>query len=263
MKRSIIADIKKEQVRRLAAEGKRGDGRNFTDFRELEVKANPIGTAEGSARVKLGKTELIVGVKMHPGTPYPDKVDQGVLITGNELKPMAHQNFDGGQPTPEAIEIARVVDRGIRESNMIDMSDLCITPGEKVWMLFLDIQMLNYDGNAFDAATIGSLVALHSTTVPAKRYGLGEDKKLPINGWPLTVTSVKIDGHILVDPTFTEEEVAETRLTVSIDEKGDIRAMQKGLSGALTYDEIARTLDVTTGIASAIRQGLPGYNKGD
>ena len=43
---------------------------------------------------------------------------------------------------------------------------------------------------------------------------------------------------IVVDPSLDEEDIADTRLTVATDEKGDIRAMQKGLNGSFTPDEI-------------------------
>ncbi len=244
MKKTIIPEIKKEFINKLADEGTREDGRGLSENRKLVFKTGIIGTANGSARLSLGKTEVMVGVKLQIGTPYPDKPDQGVLMTGCELKPMAHPAFDGGAPSMEAVEIARVVDRGIRESGMINLHDFCITPGEKVWMIFLDIQVLNYDGNLFDAATMAGVLALHNTVVPAAANGQKEDYSLPVTLWPLTATLVKIKNNLMTDPTFTEENVADARLTVSIDDNGDIRAMQKGLRGALTYDEVIRALDM-------------------
>ncbi len=256
MSKPIIAEIQKEQIRRLASEGKRMDGRGFEELRNLEVEVNSIGAAEGSARIILGNTDVLVGVKMSVGTPFPDKPNDGVLMTGNELKPMAHQDFSVGPPGPVSIEIARVVDRGIRESKMIDLSKLCIVPGEKVWMVFVDIQVIDYDGNLFDAATLGALLALHNTTVPARKFEVGENHKLPVNGWPLTVTSSKMDDFIMVDPVLLEEQVADARLTVSVDENDFIRAMQKGLSGAFTYEEVVKAVDVAASLTKKLRQKI-------
>ncbi len=256
MKKPLMAEIQKEQIRRLTAEGKRMDGRGFDEFRSLEVELNPIGAAEGSARVKLGKTDVLAGVKMNVGTPFPDKLNEGVLITGSELKPMAHPDFDGGPPGREAIEIARVVDRGIRESNMIDMSKLCIEPGEKVWMVFVDIQVIDFDGNLFDAGTIAALLALHNTLIPTGKFELGDDHPLPVNGWPLMVTSIKVQDHVMVDPTIMEEHVAEARLTISVDENNALRAMQKGLSGAFTYEEVGKAVNVAASLSKELRQKI-------
>jgi exosome complex component RRP42 len=256
MKRTVVPEIKKELIYKLAQRGCREDDRALEEFRPISFETDIIGTAEGSARLKLGKTDVIVGVKLQPGDPYPDKPDQGVLMTGCELKPMAHPGFESGAPSDDSVEIARVVDRGIRESGMMDMHELCIEPGKKVWMVFLDIQVINYDGNLFDAATMAALVAMNSTSVPASRFGLGEDFPLPVNGWPVTTTFVKLRDVLMVDPTITEELASDARFTVSIDDNGHIRAMQKGLKGALIYDEVIRALDIAQKLSLELRTRL-------
>ena len=256
MKKTVIPEIKKELIHKLATEDTREDGRSLLQFRELKFETGIIGTANGSSRLSLGGTEIIVGVKVQVGTPYPDKPDQGVLMTGCELKPMAHPSFQGGAPSEEAIEIARVVDRGIRESGMIDMHKLCIEPEKKVWMIYLDIQVLNYDGNLFDAATMAGVLALHNARVQDINNPEGEKVPLPITSWPLTVTFVKIKDSIMVDPTFTEERIANARLTISMDDNGDIRAMQKGLNGALIYDDAIRAMDTARELTFDLRARL-------
>jgi exosome complex RNA-binding protein Rrp42 (RNase PH superfamily) len=88
------------------------------------------------------------------------------MTTAAELIPMASPDFEAGPPRENAIELARVVDRGIRESEVIEMDKLCILSGKKVWIIFIDIHILDYDGNLFDAASIASLAALLSTKIP-------------------------------------------------------------------------------------------------
>jgi exosome complex component RRP42 len=256
MKRTIIPGIRRELIYRLAQRGCREDDRSPDSLREIKFQLNPIGTAEGSARLQLGKTDVLVGVKVQPGEPYPDKPDQGILMTGCELKPMAHPGFEQGAPSDESVEIARVVDRGIRESGMVDFGKLCIEPGKKVWIVNMDIQAINYDGNMFDAATMASLLALHRTVIPDSRFGLGQDIPLPVGSWPVAVTFFKLKDIIMADPTLVEELAADVRLTFSLDENGHIRAMQKGLKGALTYDEVGRALDTAEKLALDIRSRL-------
>ncbi|MFO7618320.1 MAG: exosome complex protein Rrp42 [Thermoplasmata archaeon] len=256
MKRTIIPEIKKELIYKLAQRGCREDDRSLEEFRPISFETDLISTAEGSARLKLGKTDVLVGVKLQPGEPYPDKPDQGVLMTGCELKPMAHPGFESGAPSDESVEIARVVDRGIRESGMLDMRALCIEPEKKAWLVFIDIQVINYDGNLFDAATMAGLLALHSATVPSSRFGLGEDFPLPVNSWPITTTFVKLKDKLMVDPTCNEELSADARFTVSIDDNGHLRAMQKGLKGALVYDDVIRALDMAQELSLELRTRL-------
>ncbi|MBU2565742.1 MAG: exosome complex protein Rrp42 [Candidatus Thermoplasmatota archaeon] len=250
----MLSKIKRDYICQLAADGKRMDGRKFDETREIKIEKGVAKNAEGSTRVKLGDTTVMVGVKMAPGEPYPDTQDSGVLTTAAELIPLASPTFESGPPSPIAIELARVVDRGIRESKTVDFKKLCITQGEKVWVLFLDIHVLDYDGNLFDASSIGALSALTDTVVPANRFELGEDFKLSVEHYPVSCTSVKIGNTIMLDPSLDEETAADARLTVSIDENGDIRAMQKGLNGSFTLDEIKSIINISKIKGDRIRE---------
>ena len=244
MSGDVIAEIKRDYLTQLAKDGKRHDGRGFDEFRSVSIRPRYIQQAEGSARVKLGGTEVVVGIKMAIGTPYPDAPNDGTLTTSAELRPMATSDFEIGPPSPESIEIARVVDRGIRESKCIDFGALCIKPKEKIWMSYLDIHAVDYDGNLFDAASLGCLAALMTATVPASKItgieGVGpmQDYPMPMKDAPIMVTAIKLGGKLLFDPTAVEEKVGGPRLSVSFDRQGNIRAMQKGLGGAFTADEV-------------------------
>jgi len=253
MSDEVVSELMRAYVYRLAKNGQRADGRALDEPRKVEVQKGFVKTAEGSARVHLGGTELLVGVKMSVGEPYPDTPASGVLSTSVELIPMASPTFEAGPPRPDSIELARVVDRGIRESKMVNLDKMCITPREKVWVMFIDIHILDYDGNLFDAASYGAVAALASTVVPAKAQGIGEDFPLPVEHWPVSVTTSKIKDMLLVDPSLDEERMADARLTVTTDENGDIRAMQKGLSGSFSYDEVKRIIETSQKVSASIR----------
>ncbi|HVL87733.1 MAG TPA: exosome complex protein Rrp42 [Candidatus Thermoplasmatota archaeon] len=240
MAQSVVADIRRDYVESLVRDGKRTDGRAFDQFREVRIQPRVVGQAEGSARVQIGETEVFAGVKIQPGTPYPDQPATGVMTTSAELIPMASPDFEAGPPRPESIELARVVDRGIRETDTIALEKMCITPGEEVWMVYIDLHIVDYDGNLFDAASLAAMGALLSAKVPAAKYkkGDGVDFPLPIQHTPISVTHAKIGNGLVVDPNLLEDQVAAPRLTVAVDENGLIRAMQKGLAGTLTKDEV-------------------------
>ncbi|HPP44397.1 MAG TPA: RNA-binding protein, partial [Methanomassiliicoccaceae archaeon] len=162
--------------------------------------------------------------------------------------------FESGPPDPSAIELARVIDRGIRESEMIDLQKLCIVEGEEVWINFVDIYVLDYDGNLFDACFYGAVAALKNTIVPAEEHGKGENYPMPLSHFPIQTTAVKIENSILFDPTLDEEKVADARLSVTTDENGDLRAMQKGLAGALTLDEVKSIIDTSLRLSKGLRE---------
>ncbi|HKM13998.1 MAG TPA: exosome complex protein Rrp42 [Candidatus Methanomethylophilaceae archaeon] len=250
MSSEIISEIKRDYIVNLLKEGKRTDGRGVKDVRDIKFEIGLIETADGSAKVSLGDTTVVCGVKLIPGTPYSDKPNSGVMTTGAELIPMAHASFESGPPGEKAIEVARVVDRGIRESGMIDVDKLCITPGQEVWMCYIDIYVIDYCGNLFDACNLAAVLAIKNAIVPGERYGKGEDKPMPFTCTPISVTSAKIGKNLIIDPNFDEEHIASARLTVTTDDDGNFRAMQKGGQGSISLDELSSCLDaaVETGI---------------
>ena len=245
-------EITKQRIRQYLSEGKRFDGRKLDEFRDLEIETGVSKKAEGSARVKLGKTEVIVGVKMDVGEPYPDSLDEGNLMVTAELLPLSSERFELGPPKIEAIELGRVTDRGIRESKFINLKKLCIKEGEKVWTVFVDIYSINDDGNLLDASAIGALVALSNTRIPKYNekegkvvYGEWTKDKLPLNkDIPLSSTIHKIGEGFIVDPNREEEDASETRITLSISNKDTIHSMQKGLEKELSIEEFSQVLDL-------------------
>jgi exosome complex component RRP42 len=226
-------------------------------MRPISIEKDAIGTAEGSAKVQLGNTVVMIGVKLDISEPFPDAPESGVLTTNAELNAMASPEFGFGSFRDNAIELARVVDRGIRESEAIALDKLCIELGKKVWAVYIDIHVLDYDGNLFDASTLGALSALTTTVIPAS--GLGndnEDFKLPINNIPVSCTVVKFSNVIALDPTLSEENICDARLTVTTDDKGDIRAMQKGIGGSFTLTEIKDIIGMAQKTGQYIRENV-------
>jgi exosome complex component RRP42 len=262
MSDNMISALKKDYLHELALKEQRVDGRKAEEIRPLEIVPNRIGTAEGSALVRLGGTTVIVGVKAGLGTPFGDRPNDGVIITNAELVPMASPTFEPGPPSKASIEVARVVDRSIRASKMIDLSGLCLKKGEKVWLLNIDIHVIHYDGNLFDAALVGAVTALKLAVLPAKDKGVGEENvPLKVHHTPTSVTAVKIGKNIFFDPHVDEESVADARLTVGVDEHGAVRAMQKGGTGSLTVDEVKYIVRTSQKIAHQTREAIKNATK--
>ena len=144
---SVLSEIRKDYLYNLVLKGERADGRRFDEYREISIEKNVISKAEGSALVKLGLSQVMVGVKMQPGEPFPDSPNRGVIITNAELVPLASPTFEPGPPNEVGIELARLVDRGVRESKAVDLEKLCIIPGKQVWVIFIDVHILDDCGN--------------------------------------------------------------------------------------------------------------------
>jgi len=252
----------KSQIIKGLEQSLRFDGRKPFDWRKIEVEYGISKNAEGSARVKFGDTEVFAGIKMSIGKPYPDRPEEGALMVDAELSPMSSPEFETGPPDIKAIELARVVDRGIREAKTIDMKKLCLEKGEKAWMISIDVVTINDAGNLLDASSLAALAALKNTKIPRLegnevKYGELTDEALPLTKEPIAVTVLKIGNHFIVDPLVEEEEAFEAKLTVTTTD-GIICAMQKGGDGVLTVGDIEKMIDIGMKKAEEIRKHLKG-----
>ena len=259
MRTNVISLVNREFIKNQIKKGKRLGGRAIDEYRDLKIIVNPIGTAEGSAYVSLGNTKVLVGVKIGTDKPFPDTPDKGILITNAELRAIASPTFELGPPNMETIELARVVDRGLRESGLLDLEKLCMVPGEKVRIIFVDIHVLDFDGNLFDAASFAAVAALFNAKVPS--YEGSEPYALPTKNIPVSCTVVKIDDKIVLDPCLEEETIADARLTVVMDENMARRAMQKGLSGKFTVEEVRETMKMMAKKSKELREIIKGGEK--
>jgi len=242
----MISKLTKKSLEEFLKTGERLDGRKVDDFRPIKIETGVVEKAEGSALVTLGETQVMAGIKLDVGEPFPDTPEKGVLMTGAELTAMSSDVFEPGPPDENAIEVARVVDRVIREAEVIDLEKLVIEPGEKVWMVFADIYTINAAGNLFDAGTLAVMAALLDAKMPKyeDEQVIREEKKgkLPVNGKAVSATFAKIGDVVVVDPDEIEEKVMDARLTTGIRD-GNIVALQKGGDGGLTENEVIDAIE--------------------
>jgi exosome complex component RRP42 len=292
MSTTFVPSVKKRQIMELAESGKRIDGRSLMDYRQLDIQVGVVEKAEGSAAVHLGGTYVIAGVKIQPEKPFSDTPNEGVMTVNSEFVSMASPDFEPGPPDVKSIELARVVDRGIRESKLIDTKKMCIHAGKLVWTTFIDVFVLDHCGNLIDAAAYAALSALVNAKMPEleskdvrreitnvlieeltpqegwkeRTLSVVEDraicperkkKPIPIRAIPITVTMAKIGDKFFVDPSKDEEEVMDCRLTVTFTDEGNICAMQKGEPGPLTPEEAIRAVEIARSKYNEIRDRLP------
>jgi len=254
MSSMTISNLTKEMLKKMFSSKKRFDGRDLFEYRELKIEKDISKKAEGSARVCLGKTEVLVGVKLAIGEPYPDSLDKGNLTVSADLLPLASPRFEQGPPGFNAIELPRLVDRAIRESGMIDLSKLVIKEKEKVWTIFIDIYPINDDGNLVDASTIGAIIALQNTKIPVLEgetinYEKKRSEPLPlVEGIaPISISFYKIGNSLFLDPTREEEEACNARITWGISQIKDqkfINSCQKSGEATFLSEEIEEMMKI-------------------
>ncbi|QGR18905.1 exosome complex protein Rrp42 [Stygiolobus azoricus] len=264
---NIVPFVKKESILAALDRGVRIDGRKLNEYRKLSITLGYAKKAEGSALVKLGDTTVLAGVKLEEEEPFPDTPNQGNLVVNVELLPLAYETFEPGPPDENAIELARVVDRSLRDSKAVDLSKLVIIPGKKVWTAWVDVYVLNYDGNILDACTLASVAALYNTKLPKVEVEgenvriIREEKTdiIPINYPVVTVTAAKIGNHIIVDPNIDEESIADVKLSISYTRDGRIVGMQKNFSGSLTLQDVDMMENISRSTAQYLFEELKKY----
>src|SRR5215212_3532885 len=245
----IVEQLRKQQMLEALSRGKRLDGRNFESYRDLEIEIGIIDKANGSAKVKLGNTEVLAGVKVETGEPFEGLEDKGALIMSAEVLPTASSHVEPGPPDEEEIELSRVVDRGIRESQMLDLSKLALIPGKIVYTIFVDCSIINSDGNLLDATSYAVVAALLTCNLPifeiedGKVVDTGKTQDPPLTTIPVSITQVRIGDTIILDPTAEEEACMNARITITTNSNGDYAAIQKGFTGGFTREQIKKAAE--------------------
>lgn len=259
-----VSNLTKTFMKKIFSEGKRFDGRGLEQLQDVEISYGVSNKAEGSARVRLGKTEVIAGVKLTAGDPYPDSLDKGNLSVSGDLLPLASPRFEMGPPGFDGIEGPRLIDRLIRESGMIDLKKLVIKEGGKVWNVMIDVYPINDDGSLIDASALACVAALKHAMLPQldENNRVNYDEKptgqLPLNHiLPLSFTFFKLGEHLILHPTREEEEACEAKINFGISKWNGqymIHSCQKGWATPLSQKEIEH-------IAAILPEKYEEFNK--
>ena len=263
----IVEQLRKQQMLEALSRGTRLDGRNFETYRDLNIEVGIIDKANGSAKVKLGNTEVIAGVKVETGEPFEGLENKGALIMSAEVLPTASSHVEPGPPDEEAIELSRVVDRGVRESKMLDLDKLALIPGKIVYTIFVDCSIINSDGNLLDATSYAVVSALLTCKLPVftveneKVVDTGKIMPPPITTIPISVTAVRIGDSILLDPTVEEEACMDARITVTTQSERDLVAMQKGFTGPFSMDQVLQAVEIARNKGKEIRSKIKELNE--
>jgi len=266
---SLIDSLKRTKISDFLEQGKRIDGRGFEEVRPLSIETGVIPHANGSARVRLGDTEVITGIKIQPDRPFPDLGDKGIFICTAEILPLAHPDAEPGPPGEAVIELARVVDRGIRETGMIDLSQLVLEKDKSVIGVFADNSIIDHDGNLFDACSYASVAAILTSKLPKWEMKNdkpvlvdGQESNTPVTTIPVSVTMGRIDEHIIVDPNGDEWSCLNARITITTNSDGNICALQKGGLEGFTTEQLVKCGEISVSVGSKIRESLNQAKQG-
>ncbi|KAL6976639.1 hypothetical protein U1Q18_025426 [Sarracenia purpurea var. burkii] len=234
---------------------------------------------DGSAEVQLGQTHVMGFVTSQLVQPYRDRPNEGTMSIYTEFSPMADPLFEAGRPGESSVELARIIDRGLRDSRAVDMESLCVIARKLVWAIRIDLHILDNWGNLVDAANVAALAALSTFRRPECTLA-GDDgqevithppevrEPLPliIHHLPIAVTFGFLgdENIVVVDPTHKEESVMGGRMIATLNTNGDVCAIQKAGGVGVMHSVIMQCLRIASvkaaDITSKIKNAVELYN---
>uniref|UniRef100_A0A674GS29 Exosome component 7 n=1 Tax=Taeniopygia guttata TaxID=59729 RepID=A0A674GS29_TAEGU len=253
----VLSEAEKLYIVHGVQEDLRVDGRGCEDYRCAEVETDVVSNTSGSARVKLGETDILVGIKAEMGTPKLEKPDEGYLEFFVDCSSNSPE-LEGRGGEELGTDIANTLYRIFSCENSVDLKSLCINPKEHCWVLYVDVLLLECGGNIFDAISIAVKAALFNTRIPkvrvledeegTKEIELSDDPydciRLNIDEVPCVVTLSKIGYRHVVDATLQEEACSLASLLISVTSKGAITSMKKVGKGSLDPESIFEMMEV-------------------
>jgi exosome complex component RRP43 len=233
---------------RFVAEGLRPDGRGLRTPRPVAVGLHSVGAADGSALVKIGATTVLAGARLEVAVPPDDAPDRGQVVVAAELTPLCSGEWRPGRPAPEAHTLAARVSELLLSTGVLDARQLVISPGAAIWVLYLDLYVVDAAGGLLDAALLAAVAALRDARLPAVHLtpegnverGLGPEndggggggggggRPLELAGAPVCLTCGVYKEHIVVDPDHEEEALMGARVSVVIDGSGGLLGERAG-----------------------------------
>eukprot|EP00878_Enallax_costatus_P003984 GHUV01004207.1.p1 GENE.GHUV01004207.1~~GHUV01004207.1.p1 ORF type:complete len:283 (+),score=74.05 GHUV01004207.1:155-1003(+) len=254
----------------------RTDGRSRRDYRPLEFETNVIAQADGSARLHLGSTDVLVGVKVELGVPDSSSPNQGQVNVTVECSSCASPEFKGRGGDDWGIELARALEDSVRGAPAagggLDLKSLCLVPGKTCWLVYVDALVLNDGGNVLDALSMAARAALALTRVYKVEVSMNEDDEPEIElsgereGAPLNVTNVPVNVSVsqvgtqsVVDLTCEEEPCAAAVLHVAVNQQARVVGITKSGSCGLDPSLAQEMVEIAQKLGPAIIRQLDQY----
>ncbi|XP_010907957.1 uncharacterized protein [Elaeis guineensis] len=257
------------------AQDLRSDGRKRLHFRPISVETGVIPQANGSARVRLGATDVIVSIKAELGKPNSFQPDKGKVAIFIDCSPTAAPEFEGRGGEELSSELSVALERCFLGGKTgtgagIDLSSLIVVEGKVCWDLYIDGLVISSDGNLLDALAAAIKVALSNTGIPKVNVDLGaspddqpevdvsdeEFLQFDTSGVPVVVTLTKVGRHYIVDATLEEESQMSSAVSVSVNRHGHICGLTKrggaGLDPSVILDMISVAKHVSQNLISVL-----------
>ncbi len=220
---------------------RRPHGRAADALRPLVLTAGVMKFAEGSARIELGDTQVLVAASVEAQVPrFLEGSGQGWITAEYAMLPRATptrspREVNRGRPGGRTHEIQRLIGRSLRAA--VDWKAL----GERT--ITLDCDVLQADGGTRTAAITAAYVALVQAL--ARAFLAGDLPRWPLLRQVAAVSAGTLDGVPLLDLEYCEDSAAEVDMNVVATAAGELIEVQgTGEKRSFSRAEMDRLLDL-------------------
>src|SRR3984885_6373830 len=194
----------------------RPDGRRPDELRPVEIAAGYLKTAEGSALITIGNTQVLCAASVEQTVPaFLRNTGKGWVTAEYSMLPRATstrtaREVSKGRPSGRTHEIQRLIGRSLR--SVIDLSIL----GER--SIVLDCDVLQADGGTRVASITGAYVALALAVKQMLKYKM--ISRSPLTGAVAAISVGMLDGDAILDLCYEEDARADVDANVVMTDTG-------------------------------------------
>ena len=194
----------------------RHDGRQPDELRPVEIATGYLKTAEGSALITIGNTQVLCAASVETSVPaFLRNTGQGWVTAEYSMLPRATSTRTArevakGRPSGRTHEIQRLIGRSLRA--VIDLKVL----GER--SIILDCDVLQADGGTRVASITGAYVALALAVKQMQKYKMVS--KSPLTGAVAAIGAGILNGEAILDLCYEEDSRADVDANVVMTDGG-------------------------------------------
>src|SRR5665213_1319408 len=194
----------------------RPDGRRPDELRPVEIASGYLKTAEGSALITIGNTQILCAASVESSIPaFLRNTGKGWVTAEYSMLPRATSTRTArevakGRPSGRTHEIQRLIGRSLR--SVIDLHAL----GER--SIILDCDVLQADGGTRVASITGAYVALALAVKQMMKYKMVS--RSPLTGAVAAISVGMLNAEAILDLCYEEDSRADVDANVVMTDSG-------------------------------------------
>lgn len=275
MTEMLISEAERTYIVHGVQDNYRTDGRGCEDYRYVEIEVDVLSNANGSAKLSLGNTDVLVGIKADITEPSENRPDEGRLEFFVDFSANAAPAFEGKGGEELAQQISAVLENAYDHPACLNLKSLCLLSHKQCWILHIDIILLQCGGNLLDAVSLAVKAALYSTKIPKINVSCTEQGepeleltddptdcfRIDVSHIPVVVTMNKIGHSHLVDATEEEEACTLARLYLGISPQSSVVYLRKEGGGSLDPESVNDMIETGKRVGCSLNTSLTNILK--